>query len=60
MGTTVNQIVRDYLKTVAGEEDVEAQIAEFRRTSGQGNPPSDWKFNREEMYEERFSRYGRS
>ncbi len=60
MGTSVNQMVRDYLKSVVGDDDIEAQIAEFRRTSGRGNPPSDWKFDREEMYNERFDRYGSS
>jgi len=59
-GTSVNQMVRDYLKSVVGEDDIEADIAFFRRTSGQGNPPPDWKFDREEMYNERLDRYGRS
>jgi len=62
MGTTVNQLVRDQLATFVGEDDLDAVIAEFRRTSGQGNPDPDWKFNREEMYDERFSEsnYGKS
>jgi len=59
MGTTVNQMVRDYFQTVVGEEDVEAEIAEFKRTSGQGNP-GEWKWNRDEIYEDRLSRYGKS
>jgi hypothetical protein len=62
MGTTVNQYVRDALKNLVGEDDLEADLAFFRRTSGQGKPDLDWKFNREEMYNERFnnSNYGKS
>jgi hypothetical protein len=59
MGTTVNQMVRDYLGNVAGENDLETQIEWFKRTSGQGNPDPDWKWNREEIYEERFAHYGK-
>jgi len=59
MGTTVNQLFRDQLKSFVGEDDLDAAIAEFRRTSGQGNPDQDWKFNRDEMYDERFVNYGK-
>jgi hypothetical protein len=61
MGTSVNQYVRDALQSLVGEkdEDLEADIAEFIRTSGQGKPDPDWKFNREEMYDERFKNYGK-
>jgi hypothetical protein len=60
MGTTVNQYVRDTLRNLVGEEDIEAELAFFRQTSGQGKPDADWKFNREEMYDERFRGYGNS
>jgi antitoxin component of RelBE/YafQ-DinJ toxin-antitoxin module len=60
MGTTVNQMVRDYFKTVVGEEDLEATLAFLKQTAGQGKPDPDWKWNREETYEERFSHYGKS
>ena len=59
-GTTVNQIVRDHLRSFVGEVDREALLAEFRRTSGLGNPEPGWKFNREEIYEERINNYGKS
>jgi len=59
MGTTVNQYVRDRLAELAGEEDTEATIARFRALSGQGNS-NGWKWNREEIYEERLGRYGKS
>jgi hypothetical protein len=62
MGTSVNQFVRDALKSLVGdnEEDIEADIAFLKRTSGMGRPDPDWKFNREEMYDERFKNYGKS
>jgi antitoxin component of RelBE/YafQ-DinJ toxin-antitoxin module len=60
MGTTVNQYVRDTLKNLIGESDLEADIAFLERTSGQGKPDPDYKFNREEIYDERFRNYGKS
>jgi hypothetical protein len=60
LGTSVNQMVRDYFKTVTGDDDLEADIALFRQTSGLGKPDPDYKFNREEIYEERFKNYGKS
>ena len=60
MGTTVNQMVRDYFKTVVGEDNLEADIALFRQTSGLGKPDPDYRFNREEIYEERLANYGKS
>jgi hypothetical protein len=52
MGKSLNQMIRDYLKTVAGDDDDDAKrdIAEFRRLSGKGNPRG-WKFNRDELHE---------
>ena len=60
MGTTVNQMVRDYFKTFVGEDNLEADIALFRQTSGLGKPDPDYRFNREEIYEERLANYGKS
>ena len=60
MGTSVNQMVRDYFKTVVGEDNLEADIALFRQTSGLGKPDPDYRFNREEIYEERLANYGKS
>lgn len=52
MGTTVNQIVRDHLRRIVGEVDVEEDLAEFERLSGHGDA-GDWKFNREDLYADR-------
>jgi len=60
MGTTVNQLVREHLQSIVGEDDIEADIARFRELSGLGKPDAGWKFNRDEIYEERLGRYGKS
>ena len=54
MGTSVNQLVRDYLEQLAGKTDPNANAAEFERLSraAQGNSRG-WKFNREELHERR-------
>lgn len=53
MGKSLNQAVRDYLRHLAGEEeDVESDIEEFKRLSGQGDS-NGWKFNRDELHERR-------
>lgn len=50
LGKSLNQLIRDYLQNLAGEDDVERDMEEFRRLSGKGNSRG-WKFNREEAYE---------
>lgn len=50
LGKSVNQLVRDYLRQLAGDDDAEASIAEFNRLSGKGNS-NGWRFNRDEIYE---------
>jgi uncharacterized protein DUF6364 len=52
LGTSVNQLVRDYLERLAGVRDPAAEAAEFTRLSrlSHGNSRG-WKFNREEIHE---------
>ncbi len=50
LGKSLNQLVRDYLQSVAGADDVESNIEEFKRLSGTGNSRG-WKFNRDEIHE---------
>jgi antitoxin component of RelBE/YafQ-DinJ toxin-antitoxin module len=52
MGTSVNQLVRDYLEQLAGKADLDAVAAEFELLSRkpQGNSRG-WKFNRDELHE---------
>jgi hypothetical protein len=49
LGKSLNQMIRDYLQTVAGGDDPERSIEEFRRLSGQGNSRG-WRFNRDEIH----------
>lgn len=51
-GKSVNQEIRDHLADIAGDNDVEGDIEEFLRLSRMGNPKA-WKWNRDEIYEER-------
>jgi Family of unknown function (DUF6364) len=50
LGKSLNQMIRDYLQTVAGSDDPERSIEEFKRLSGQGNSRG-WRFNRNEIHE---------
>jgi hypothetical protein len=52
LGKSLNQLIRDYLQTVVGEDDTERDIEEFGRLSGKGNSRG-WKFNRDEIHERR-------
>jgi hypothetical protein len=54
MGTSVNQLAREYLEQPAGKTDPHADAAEFERLSraAQGNS-GRWKCNREELHERR-------
>ncbi len=54
MGTSVNQLIREYLEQLAGKSDPDANASEFERISrmSRGNPRG-WKFNREELHERR-------
>lgn len=52
LGTSVNQLVREYLEHLAGKNDPQAAAAEFERLSRLARGDSqDWKFNREELHE---------
>jgi hypothetical protein len=49
LGKSLNQLIRDYLQTVAGGDDSERSIAEFKRLSGRGHSRG-WRFNRDEIH----------
>jgi hypothetical protein len=54
LGTSVNQLVREYLEQLAGKSDPNEDAAEFERLSKLSNGDSrGWKFNREELHERR-------
>jgi len=50
MGKSLNQLVRDYLQTVAGGDDAERSIVELKRLSGRGHSRG-WRFNRDQIHE---------
>ena len=54
LGTSVNQLVREYLDRLAGRSDPNEDAIEFERLSklAQGDSHG-WKFNREEIHERR-------
>jgi len=50
LGKSLNQLIRDYLQKLAGGDDPERSIDEFRSLSGRGNSRS-WRFDRNEIHE---------
>jgi len=50
MGKSLNQLIRDYLQSVAGGDNPERSIEEFKRLSGHGHSRG-WRFNRDEIHE---------
>jgi antitoxin component of RelBE/YafQ-DinJ toxin-antitoxin module len=51
MGTSLNQLVRDYLATLAAKGDVEADIEEMRRLSKDaGGRARGWTFDRDQLH----------
>jgi hypothetical protein len=54
LGTSVNQLVREYIEQFAGKSDPNTDAVEFERLSraAQGNS-GGWKCNREELHQRR-------
>ena len=50
LGKSLNQLIRDYLQKLAGGDDPEKSIEEFKRLSGQGDSHGR-RFNRDEIHE---------
>jgi hypothetical protein len=50
LGKSLNQLIRDYLENLAGFDDAERSIEEFKRLSGKGDSRG-WRFNRDELYD---------
>jgi len=50
LGKSLNQLVRDYLSSLAGGDNAEQSIEEFKRLSGRGHSRG-WRFNRDEIHE---------
>jgi hypothetical protein len=54
LGTSVNQLVREYLEQLVGKADANKDAAAFEKLSrlAQGNSPG-WKFDREDLHKRR-------
>jgi hypothetical protein len=50
LGKSLNQLIRDYLQRLAGGDDAEKSIEEFKQLSGRGNSRG-WRFDRNEIHE---------
>ena len=50
LGKSLNELIRDYLQKLAGADDPERSIEEFKHLSGRGHSRG-WRFNREEIHE---------
>jgi hypothetical protein len=49
LGKSLNQLIRDYLQSLAGGDDAEQSIEEFNQLSGRGDSRG-WRFNRNEIH----------
>jgi hypothetical protein len=52
VGKSLNQEIRDHLQHLAGDDDLERDLEFLRRTAGSGDS-GEWKWNRDDVYEER-------
>jgi len=50
LGKSLNQLVREYLQRLAGGDDPEHSVAEFKRLSGRGHSRG-WRFDRDDIHE---------
>jgi uncharacterized protein DUF6364 len=50
LGKSLNQLIRDYLQKLAGGDDPERSIEEFKKLSGRGHSRG-WRFDRNEIHE---------
>ena len=47
---SLNQLVCEYLESLAGDDEAERSIAELKKLSGKGDSRG-WRFNRDEVHE---------
>jgi hypothetical protein len=50
LGKSLNQLIVVYLQSLAGDDDPESSVEEFRNLSDQGHS-RDWRFKRNEIHE---------
>lgn len=52
MGTSLNQVIRDYLEELAGRSSAQDEVSEVRELSARsGGRSRGWKFDRQEIHE---------
>ena len=52
MGKSLNQLVREYLERLSGNDDAERDVEELRRLSTESRGRSrSWRFNRDQLHE---------
>jgi hypothetical protein len=52
VGKSLNQEIRDHLRYLAGDDDLQRDLEYLELNSGLGDS-NGWKFNRDEIYERR-------
>ena len=58
-GTSLNALIREYVELLAGQLTGEEVLAEFEQLWQQAGDSRGSRFNRDDIYEERMSRYNR-
>lgn len=60
-GTSVNAVLREALEGYAGADERDRALREFVEWARTHQAPAagTWKWNRDDLYEERLGRYGR-
>ena len=61
-GTSLNALLRAYIERLAGkpsETEIAARLSAHWETDPPGRSAAGWRFNRDELYEERLGRHGR-
>ena len=52
MGKSLNQLVREYLERLSGNDDAERDVEELRRLSAESRGRSrSWRFDRDQLHE---------
>jgi hypothetical protein len=52
VGKSLNQEIRDHLRHLAGDDDLQRDLEFLKSTVGLGNS-NGWKYKRDDVYEER-------
>lgn len=50
LGKSLNQLIREHLQAIAGGDNTERSVEEFRRLSGKGHSRG-WHFDRDQIHE---------